>query len=355
MAEGGGQEKTEEATPKRKRDARRKGTVARSVDLTGSLVLTASALMLPAAVGSICNGFMVGMKSGMSSLPNDTSFSTIGSHFWRSASPALPGLAMLIFTIMGVGVASNFVQVGFVISGEALQPSFAKLNPFEGFKRLLSSRAAFDAAKASLKAGLFGYIAWSTISANWSNLMGLSWLSPQAAIATVGLLLKGIVIKVSVCWLVLSAIDYFFQRKQVDKQLKMTKEEIKQEMKQAEASPELKAAQHRRRRQLGKGRMMQAVKSAEVIITNPTHYAIALSYDSDKHTAPVVVAKGVDILAAKIREVASENRVPIVPNPPLARALYKQCEIGDPVPKDLFQPVAEVLAYVYRTLKRIKK
>jgi len=170
----------------------------------------------------------------------------------------------------------------------------------------------------------------------------------------VGTLLRSIVIKVAISWLVLAAIDYFFQRKQVDKQLKMTKEEIKQEMKQAETSPELKAAQHRRRRQLSKGRMMQSVKKADVIITNPTHYAIALSYDSDKHTAPVVVGKGVDILAAKIREVAAENRVPIVPNPPLARALYKQCEIGDPVPKDLFQPVAEVLAYVYKTLKRIK-
>jgi len=185
--------------------------------------------------------------------------------------------------------------------------------------------------------------------------MGLSWLSPQAAIATVGLLLRSIAIKVAISWLVLAAVDYFFQRKQVDKQLRMTKEELKQEMKNAETSPELKAAQHRRRRQLSKGRMMQAVKTADVVVTNPTHYAVALMYDPEKHSAPIVVAKGADILAAKIREVAGENKVPIIPNPPLARALYKQCEIGDPVPKELFQAVAEVLAYIFKTLKRLKK
>lgn len=355
MAESGGQERTEEATPKRKRDARRKGTVARSVDLTGSLALAASVIVIPSAIGSMCNGFMAGMRSALTDLPHTMDFGVLGSYCARTVTPALPGLAMLIFTIMIVGVVSNVAQVGFVISGEALQPSFAKINPFEGFKRLFSSRAAFDAAKASLKAGLFGYIVWSSISANWSNLMGLSWLSPQAAIAMVGLLLRSIVIKVVVAWVVLAAVDYFFQRKQVDKQLRMTKEELKQEMKNAETSPELKAAQHRRRRQLSKGRMKQAVQTADVIVTNPTHYAVAISYQSDKHSAPVVVAKGVDILAARIREIAGESKVPIVPNPPLARALYAKCEIGDPVPKELFQPVAEVLAYVYKTLKRIKK
>jgi len=354
LAEQGGQEKTEDATPRRRRDARRKGTVAKSMDLTGALVLLAAVLVLPAAIGTMGTGFMSGMSSSMRDLPSDLNMASMANHCMRMLGPALPGLAMLVFTIMAVGVASNFAQVGFVLSGESLNPTFSKLNPLEGFKRLLSSRAIFDAAKATLKSGLFGYLVWSEISNHWDLLMGLSWLTPQGSMAAVGGLLRAIAIKVGISWLILAAVDYFFQRKQVDKQLKMTKEELKQEMKDAETSPELKAAQHRRRRQLSRGRMKQAVQTADVIITNPTHYAVAISYERDKHAAPVVVAKGADFLAAKIREFASESKVPIVPNPPLARALYKKCEIGDAVPKELFQPVAEVLAYVYRTIKGIR-
>jgi flagellar biosynthetic protein FlhB len=354
LAESGGQERTEEATPKRRRDARRKGTVAKSNDLTGSLALMGAVIVLPAAIGTMGNGFLTGLNASFHDLPTTLEFSTMGNYAARMLAPSLPGLAMLMFTIMAIGVISNVAQVGFVLSTEAIQPSFAKLNPFEGFKRLLSSRAVFDGAKATLKAGMFGYIVWLEISANWSVLTGLSWLTPQGTMAAVGGLLKGIVIKVGISWLVLAAIDYFFQRKQVDKQLKMTKEELKQEMKDAETSPELKAAQHRRRRQLSKGRMTQAVQTADVILTNPTHYAVALAYDRSKHAAPMVVAKGADFLAARIREIAAESKVPIVPNPPLARALYRQCEIGDAVPKELFQPVAEVLAYIYKTLKNMK-
>lgn len=353
MAEGG-QEKTEDATPRRRRDARKKGTVAKSQDLTGSLGLIASLLVLPSAIGMMGSGFVTGLRSSFENLPSTLEMSTISNYSWRVLQPSLLGLAVLVFTIMAVGVASNFAQVGFVISGEALTPSFAKLNPLEGFKRLFSQRAVFDAAKSALKAGLFGYLVWSEISGNWSNLIGLSWLAPQASMAAVGGMLKAITIKVAVSWLVLAAIDYFFQRKQVDKQLKMTKEELKQEMKDGETSPELKMAMHRRRRQLSKGSMMKAAAKADVIITNPTHFAVAIQYDREKHAAPVVVAKGADFLAAKIREVAKDNKIPLVPNPPLARALYKQCEIGDAVPKELFQPVAEVLAYVYKTLRGIR-
>lgn len=354
MAEQSGQEKTEEATPKRRRDARRKGTVAKSIDLNGSLGLIAALLVLPSAIGMMGSGFIAGLRTSFTHMPSSVDSSTLLSYSWRILQPSLVGLSVLVFTIMVVGVSANFAQVGFVISGEAMQPKFSKINPLEGFKRLFSRRAVFDAAKASLKAGLFGYLVWSEVSGSWSTLMGLSWLTPQASMAAVGGMMKSIAIKVGISWLVLAVIDYIFQRKQVDKQLKMTKQELKQEMKDAETSPELKMAQHRRRRQLSKGSMMKAVAKADVIVTNPTHYAVAIQYDREKHAAPVIVAKGADFLAAKIREVAAENRVPLVPNPPLARALYKQCEIGDSVPKELFQPVAEVLAYVYKTLRGIR-
>ena len=348
------QERTEEATPKRRRDARRKGTVAKSNDLTGSLALVASLFVLPTAVGMMGSGFMSGMRSCLENLPNTADLSTIGSHCGKILVPSIPGISLLILTIMAVGISANFAQVGFVMSAETLTPSFSKINPLEGFKRLFSQRAVFDAAKAALKAGLFGYLIWSEISNSWPLLMGLSWLTPQGSMSAVGGMLKVVGFKVGFCWLALAGLDYYFQRKQVDKQLRMTKEELKQEMKDAESSPELKAAQHRRRRQLSKGRMLQAVAKADVIVTNPTHYAVAIQYDRQKHAAPIVVAKGADFLAAKIREVAAEHRVPLVPNPPLARALYKQCEIGDAVPRELFQAVAEVLAYVYKTLRGLR-
>ncbi len=354
MAEQGGQERTEEATPKRRRDARRKGTVARSLDLNGSLALMTVIFVLPSAIGLMGSGFLSGMRSSLSNLPTTLDMGNLGSQCARVLIPSLPGLALLVFSVMAVGITANLAQVGFVVSAEAINPTFSKINPLEGFKRLFSQKSIFDAAKASLKAGLFAYLVWSEISANWPNLMALSWLTAQASMAAVGGMLKNVALKVGVSWLVLAAVDYFFQRKQVDKQLRMTKEELKQEMKDAESSPELKAAQHRRRRQLSKGRMMQAVAKADVIVTNPTHYAVAIQYDREKHAAPVVVAKGADFLAAKIREVAAEHKVPLIPNPPLARALYRKCEIGDAVPKELFQPVAEVLAYVYRTIKGMR-
>jgi flagellar biosynthesis protein FlhB len=196
-------------------------------------------------------------------------------------------------------------------------------------------------------------VAYSVVAANWTQLMALAWLPPLAAMAVVGEIMRTMAIRVALIWLALAAIDYFYQRKRLDKELRMTKEEVKQEMKEMEQSPELKRAIAIRRRKLSR-RMMQAVKSASVIVTNPTHYSVAIVYEAGKAHAPQIVAKGSDHLAFRIREIATENDVPIVPNPPLARALYKHCEVGDFIPREYFQPVAEVLAYVYRTVKRIR-
>jgi flagellar biosynthesis protein FlhB len=201
---------------------------------------------------------------------------------------------------------------------------------------------------------LFMYVGWTAIQGSWPIIVNLSGTTAVQTLVAVGGIMKSIALRIAFLWLVLGALDYFFQRKQVDKQLRMSKEELKQEMKESETSPELRMAQMARRRRLSKGRMMDAVKTADVIVTNPTHFAVAIKYEPNKSHAPIVVAKGADFLAAKIREVAGDNRIPIVPNPPLARALYKQCEIGDYVPRELFQAVAEVLAFVYRTLKKVK-
>ncbi|MDI9639343.1 EscU/YscU/HrcU family type III secretion system export apparatus switch protein [Geitlerinema splendidum] len=221
-----------------------------------------------------------------------------------------------------------------------------------GFKRVFSRRGLVEGLKAMAKMAIFGWIAYSIIAKEWASLVGIAWLSPAGAAAVIGGLLHAIFVRIALVWLVIAALDYFFQRKEVDKQIKMTKDELKREMKEQEGSPEIKSAMYQKRRKLLKGGMATKVKEADVIITNPTHFAVAVKYHRNSMHAPQVIAKGQDYLALKIREIAEQVGTPIVENKPLARALYAQCEPGDPIPRDLFMPVAEVLAYVYKSTKR---
>lgn len=353
MAESAG-EKTEQATAKRRSEARDKGTVAKSQDLVGSLGTIALLVVLPIAGTMIGQGAVAAFQSAMHSLPAQPAPGDLGGLAARSAMPMLGGLALLLAAAMGAGFVSNVGQIGFKVSPEALTPNLSKLNPMSGVQRLLSKQGAIDTLKGVVKTFLFGYLAYGVIRDAWPELMALNRVTPGVAFSVVGTVLKAVATRVIPAWLVLSAVDYGVQRKRIDDQLKMTKEEVKQEYKQAQVSAEVLRERSRRARQMAKGGMMKEVKTADVIITNPTHYAIAIKYEHGKHAAPIVIAKGVDFLAAKIREEAKTHRIPLVPNPPLARALYKQCEIGDPVPHELFRAVAEVLAYVYRTLRRVQ-
>lgn len=354
MAEDSSQEKTEEATPRRKQDARKKGTVAKSIDLNSALLMVILIVMMPAIVAGFGRAFTTSLKTGFSTMPMDVSFGSMTRYIWTVASPGLIALAPLLGIAMVVGVASNLGQVGFMMSTEAISPKLEKLNPLNGLKRLLSKDSIVETIKASVKTALFAYIAWKVISDNWGTILYLSWNTPQNALSRIGSLIYTVFMRISVVWLALAAIDYFYQRKRVDKQLMMTKQEVKQEFKEIEQSPELKGAMHRMRRKLSRMRMSDAVKSADVILTNPTHFSVALKYDPQKMHAPMVVAKGADLLAFRIRELAKKSRVPILENPPLARQLYKKCEVGEFVPRELFQAVAEVLAYVYRTIKKVR-
>jgi flagellar biosynthetic protein FlhB len=354
MAEESGQEKTEQATAKRRTEARKKGTVAKSADLTGALVLIALLMALPMVLAKLGQGFMTGLTTGFRTMPLDASPASILRHFMVVAQPCLSGLVLILAIAMALGVASNAAQVGFVISGESLTPNFGKLNPLAGMKRLVSANSVFESGKALFKSLLFGLIAYAVIAGSWSTLLSLGMVSAPAGLNATADIARGMAYKIVGLWMAIAAMDYFFQRKRIDKMLMMTKEEVKQEMRQQEQSPEIRGAMMRKRRQMARGRMMQALLKADVVITNPTHFAVALQYDTKTQSAPIVVAKGVDILAAKIREVAAEHEIPIVPNPPLARALYKQCDLGDIIPRDLFQPVAEILAYVYKTIKKVR-
>lgn len=347
------QEKTEEATPKRRTEARRKGTVARSTDLTGAVVLVLLMFVMPAALGNLGLGMMRGVAIAMQTIPPTIDVPTLQAFTWRVLEPPLMGLVPIMMTAVIAGLAANFAQVGFVLSMEPLNPRLDKLNPLEGLKRLFSAAATVEGIKASAKSFFFGFLAWGSIMAHWPELVNLSWVTPTTALASVGSLLHAIFLKVSIAWMFLAALDYFYQRKRIQKQLRMTKEEVKREMKEGEASPELRMAMAQRRRKHSKGRMMDAVPTADVIVTNPTHYSVALKYEAGKMGAPIVVAKGADLVALRIREVAAEHRIPVIPEPPLARALFRQCEVGDAVPRELFQAVAEILAHVYRLLHGI--
>lgn len=355
MAANDGQERTEDATPKRRLDARRKGTVARSPDLTGALVLLALSLVLPMAMGRLATDSLQSMRTALVNVPTDPSGASMASFVMVFLRPGVILFLTVSAVALAVGLAANFAQVGFVMSAESMAPSLEKLNPIQGFKRLFSARAGVEGLKTIVKSLLFGYIAYNAIAGRWEEVVGLAWLTPAAASVHIGDILHTILLRVSLVWLGLALLDYLFQRKQIDKQLRMTKDELKREMKDQETSPELKATMAQRRRKLAKGRMMDRVKEADVVITNPQHFAVAIKYDRSSMHAPMVVAKGADYLALRIREMAQSSRVPIVPNPPLARALYKKCEIGDFVPRDLFQAVAEVLAYVYRTLSKVRR
>ena len=353
MAEQSG-ERTEDPTEQRKKQARKKGTVVKSNDLIGAVVFIVILMTMPTVMDQAGKGLLQSVRGSFGNLPTDASPASMYKAWIAGAGPMLPAICMLIAVAMVSGVAMNFAQVGFHISGEALNPSFAKLNPINGIKRMFSMNGAFEAAKSTGKLVIFGWIAWSALQGQWAAI-GNAWqLTPVGLLILIGEVAKSILTKIAIAWLAMAALDYFFQKYQVNKQLKMTKYEVRREFMDNETSAEIKQAMERNRRKLSKQRTAQAVKTADVIITNPTHFAIAIKYEPGQQHAPQVVAKGVDLLALKIRELAKEAKVPIVENKPLARALYKECEVGDFVPRELFQPVAEVLAYVYRTLKQVR-
>jgi flagellar biosynthetic protein FlhB len=347
-------EKTESATPKRRSDARRKGQTPRSTDLTSSLVFLGLLFALRnfgGASGQIIKSYADSIFTHI----NAADFtSTLVMQLARDAAVVLfRAVGPLLLTGMVLGIVVNVVQTnGPVFATESLTPDFSRISPAKGIKRFLSSRAFVDLAKSVLKIGFIGFIAYSTTRDSYPQIVMTFHMDIQAALGLIGGVLFNMALRVVTCMLVLASIDYFYQRWQHEKTLKMSKEEIKQEHKQSEGDPQLKARVRARQRAIARNRMIAEVPTADVIVTNPTHFAVALKYDSENMGAPVVVAKGQDLIAKRIRELAQENDIPIVENPPLARTLYRDSEIGREIPGDLYEAVAEVLAFVYQINQR---
>jgi flagellar biosynthetic protein FlhB len=341
--------KTEKATPKKRQEARKKGQVARSQDVNGAVVMLASVLAL-SAFGPGMYHRMADAMVGILELikePSVVDRKGIGQLFMEIGGHVLVGIAPIVIVCAIAGVLANVLQVGFKPSAQALKPDFKKLNPTAGLKQLFSPNSAVEAVKSTLKIGAVGAIVALALFPKLDEMAALVGMPADAFLPMVATLVMQLAQRAALAYLAIAAADIFWQRYRFEKRLKMDKEEVKQEHKGQELPNEIRMAQRRRAMELARARMMDAVPTADVVVVNPTHYSVALKYDSD-HPAPIVVAKGTDHLALRIRRTAADFGVEVVPDPPLARALYASVDVGRTIPEEMFAAVAQLLAYVYK-------
>ncbi|WP_421384614.1 flagellar biosynthesis protein FlhB [Bacillus salacetis] len=342
-------EKTEKATPKKRQDSRKKGQTAKSQDVNTAVILLAVFLFLTFSASYIGNVvfdlFRISFQDYMMMDLTQESFMLIVMEVLQQVAILL-GPIMLVALL--AGIFSNYIQVGVMFTSEPLQPKLEKIDPIKGAKRIFSIRAIVELLKSILKIGFVGAITFVILWMNIDEVLGLSFKSIHDSLATMASLTVQMGIAASLALLFLSVFDYLYQKYDFEKNIRMSKQDIKDEHKNTEGDPLIKSKIKQRQREMAMRRMMQEVPEADVVITNPTHYAIALKYDENKSDAPYVVAKGVDFLAQKIKFIAGENDIIMVENRPLARSLYDSAEIGDTIPEEFFKAVAEILAYVYR-------
>lgn len=344
------QEKTEQATPKKKQDARKKGQVAKSADINTALVLLVVFLFFWFANGSFHISLLALFTESFTQyFYLELTESSIQQVFIELSTQAAVITAPIMLVAMLGGVAANYAQVGSLFSTEAIQMKLERLDPIKGAKRIFSVRAIVELLKSVLKISLVGGAACLILWLRKDELLKL----PQKNLSdSLGFIVDTTIIiglASAIILLFIAILDYVYQKFDHEKQLRMSKQDIKDEYKKSEGDPLIKSKIKEKQRQMAMRRMMQEVPNADVVITNPTHYAVALKYDEKKLDAPYVVAKGVDFVALKIIDIAKKQNVMTVENRPLARALYGQAEIGDPIPEEYFQAIAEILAYVYRT------
>lgn len=355
--EGQDGEKTEEPTAKKLEDARKKGQVMRSTEVVTAATLLAFFFMLKIFVGFIGNRFMtsfrqtIGFISDYTSEPFtlNTARTIIRGSFWNIIVAAFPIMIVgLVVTIVAI-----VFQVKWKVTAEPLKPKFDKFNPVTGMKRLFSKDKIMDLFKSIAKVVILAYVVYSYLKNQWPLIYKMySYTLPQA-IAVIGDTVINVGIRISALFAMIAMFDLFYQKWKYHQDMMMSKQEVKDEYKNSEGDPKVKSQQKQRMQQASQRRMMQDLPNADVVITNPTHLAVAIKYDKDTNEAPVVVAKGADYLAQKIKDRARENAIEIVENKPLARMLYHNVEIGTEIPPELYQMVAEVLAYVYSLTGRV--
>ncbi|AGY77329.1 fused FliR family export protein/FlhB family type III secretion system protein [Clostridium autoethanogenum] len=341
-------DKTEEATPKKKSDSRKKGQIARSKEIGLTMTLLASTLVIAVLGGYVGTSLGSTMVAFLNDYINTSlNYSSVNKimfiTIWRIAIVFLP----IAVPILAIGVLANMVQTRGLITFETLKPDFSKLNPISGFKRMFSARSVMELLKDTAIVSIVGYVGYKFIKDNYMYILNLGQLDSRAVAKAIGSLAVGIFFRITLIMLIIAILDYMFQRYQYNKDLRMSKQEIKEEFKQDEGDPQIKGKRRQKQRELAMRRMMQEVPKATVVVTNPTHVAVALKYE-DGQNAPVLVAKGLDAVALKIKEIAKDNDVPIIENRPLARLIYKEVEIDMEIPAEMYQAVAEILALVYK-------
>lgn len=352
FAEGGGGEKTEDATAKRLQDARKEGQVARSQELITAVMLFALFLAIKLFIGFIGNRltkvfFKCYHKIGTYAV--ELPAVRVGGAMIREAMLDILITALPIFVFSFVlAIVMNIFQVKWKVTGKPLQPKLNRLNPISGFKKILSLDKLFELVKSIAKILIIFYLTYSTLKNEVDKLAILYELGLLQAVSLIGSLVINMGIKISGFYLLMGLADFIYQKLKFKKDMKMSKQEVKDEYKQQEGDPQIKGRIKSKMREASMRRMMQSMPEADVVITNPTHFACAIKYDKQKSAAPVLIAKGADYLAQKIKDAANEYRIPIVENKPLARMLYYNVELDSEIPPELYQMTAEVLAYVYQ-------
>lgn len=357
FAEGEGGEKTEEATAKKLDKAREEGQVAKSNELVIGVSLLMLFLALKLFVGYVGRSFTevfvetynyIGnyVNKGFN---NKIAYSALGKVLTKTLIISIPFYISALLSAIAVNVG----QVKWKVTTKPLMPKLDRLSPIQGFKRMFSKDKIFELVKAIVKVGLIFYIVYSELKDSLELLITLYNYSLNESIVIVGDLVISLGIKISAVLLFIGFADLFYQRFKFKRDMRMTKQEVKDEYKQTEGDPQVKGKIRRKMQETSMKRMMQEIPNADVVITNPTHFAVAIKYDRNVSSAPVVVAKGADNLAQKIKDIARENDVEIVENKPLARMLYFNVNIGDEIPPELYQMVADVLAHVYQVKEKL--
>jgi len=343
-------EKTEAPTPRRLQEARADGNVARSTDLTAAAMLLAGIVALYMLGTSMFDGLGTATRALLMTehAANPTRIDGLGETAYYCAYMFAVSLGPVVLAIAAVGVLASIGQVGFLMTFKPLEPNFGKLSPLKGVSNLFNLRAAMRLVMSLQKVILIAAVAAWFVIRDMPRIVHIAEMSAMQAFGAAGTIVYSLALKLAILLLLIALIDYAFQRWQHQQDLKMSKQDIKEEMKRMEGDPQVKQRRTRVARQLAMQRVAQAVPKADVIVTNPTHFSIALQYESGSMRAPKVVAKGADFMAMRIRQIAIAHGIPLVERKPLAQALYKGVEVGEEVPPEHYAAVAEILAYVYR-------
>jgi len=360
FAEGSGGEKTEQPTAKKRQDARKEGQVAKSKEIENAFSLLTLFLLLKFGI-SWFGSRMVSLFSYcyeeipiyIKNYDGYVNSNDILSMLFKVIVQLLILVGPVFVIAFIVSFTCDVAQVKWQPTSKPLQPKLSKLDPLKGFKKIFSANSLVELLKSILKIGIIVLVAYNYLKNNAISIYMMYDQGLWGGVAAAGTLVINMGLRIAIAYLIIAFSDYAYQRFKTTKDLKMTKQEVKEEYKEQEGDPQIKGKIRQKMREVSQRRMMQNLPKADVVITNPTHYAVALMYDAEKYAAPIVIAKGEDYLARKIKEVAKENSIEIVENKPLARMLYHNVEVGEAVPQELYQEVAEVLAFVYHLKGKI--